>query len=86
MAEAGSSSQHLIISYLVFDQPAAAVGEDWRAAGKACAVLLADAGGRIPDESTVLGDAAQNCAVADSGKLADRLQRRESESRRARED
>jgi hypothetical protein len=39
--------------------------------GKACAVLPADAGGRTPGENTVLGDVAQNRAVAASGKLAD---------------
>ena len=47
---------------------------------KHCAVLLDDACGRAPDESTVLGDVAQNRAVAASGKLADLPQRRESES------
>ena len=68
VAEAGSSSRHL---RLVSDQFAAAVGEDGRTTGKACAVLLADAGGRTPHESTVLGDVAQNRAVAASGKLND---------------
>jgi hypothetical protein len=56
---------------LVSDQFAAAVGEDGRTTGKACAVLLADAGGRTPDESTVLGEVAQDRAVAASGKLND---------------
>ena len=83
VAEAGSSSRHL---RLVSDQFAAAVGEDGRTTGKACAVLLADAGGRTPDESTVLGEVAQDRAVAASGKLADPPKRRESESRRAKED
>ena len=55
-------------------------------AGQACAVLLADADGRTPDEGTVLGDVAQDCAVAASGKPVDRPQRRESESRREKED
>jgi O-methyltransferase len=54
--------------------------------GKACAILLADADGTTPDESTVLGDVAQDRALATSGKLADRPERRESESRRAKED
>lgn len=68
MAAVGSSSRHL---RLVSDQLTAAVGEDGRTTGKACAALLADAGGRTPDESTVLGDVAQDRAVAASGKLAD---------------
>ena len=51
---------------VVVDQLAAAAGEDRRTVGKARAVLLADAGGRTPDESTVLGDVAQDCAVADT--------------------
>jgi len=50
---------------LVSDQPSAEVGEDGRAAGEACAVLLADAGGGTPDANTVRGD------VAASGKLND---------------
>jgi hypothetical protein len=54
--------------------------------GKACAVLLADTGGREADGSPVLGNVVQDGAVAVSGKLADRPQRRECESRRAKED
>ena len=54
---------------LVSDQPAAAVGEDGRAAGKACAVLLDDAGGRTFDANTVRGDVTQDRDVAASGKL-----------------
>jgi len=60
-------------------------GEDGRATGKACAVLLAAAGGRTPDENYVLSNVAKDCFVAASGKLADRPQRRESELRRAKE-
>ena len=71
---------------LVADQLAAAVGEDGRATGKACAVLLADAGGRTPDKSTVRGDVAEDRAVVSSGKLNGRRQRRQSEARRAKED
>ena len=56
---------------LVPHQPAAAVGEDGRTTGKACAVLQADAGGWTPDESTVRGDVAQDRVVAASGKLDD---------------
>lgn len=83
VTEAGSSSRHLKV---VPDQLAAAVGEDGPTTGKACAALLAGAGGKTPDESTVRGDVAQDRVVAASGKLADRPQRRESESRRAKED
>jgi len=54
---------------LVADQLAAAVGEDGRAAGKACAVLLADAGGRTFDAHTVRGDVTQDRVVAAAGKL-----------------
>ena len=72
--------------YVVVDQPTTTVGEDGRATGKACAVLLADAGGRTPDKSTVRGDVAQDRAVVASGKLNGRRQRRQSESRRAKED
>ena len=77
MAEAGSSSRHL---RLVSDQPAAAVGEDGRTNGKACAVLLADAGGRTPDAHTVRGDVTQDRVVAATGKLSAQPQRHESES------
>ena len=66
VAEAGSSSRHL---RLVSDQFAAAVGEDGRTTGKACAVLLADAGGRTPDASAVHCDVATDRAVAASRKL-----------------
>ena len=66
VAQTGSSSRHL---RLVPDQPAAAFGEDGRTTGKACAVLLADAGGRTPDESTVRGDVAQDRDVIDSDRL-----------------
>ena len=66
VAEAGSSSRHL---RLVFDQPAAAVGEDGRATGKACAVLLADAGRRTSDANTVRGDVTQDRVVAATGCL-----------------
>jgi len=83
VAQTGSSSRHL---RLVPDQPAAAFGEDGRTTGKACAVLLDDAGGRTPDANPVLGDAAQHCAFAASGKLIGRRQRRQTESRRAKED
>ena len=38
------------------DQPATEVGEDGRAAGEACAVLLDDAGGRTFDAHTVRSD------------------------------
>jgi hypothetical protein len=65
---------------------AAAVGEDGRATGEACAVLLDDAGRRTPDESTILGDVAKDCVIAASGKLNGRRQRRQSESRRTKED
>ena len=39
--------------------PCAAVGENGRTTGKAYAVLLANACGRTPDESAVLGDVAR---------------------------
>src|ERR1039458_1545825 len=67
-------------------QPAVQDGEDGRTTGKACAVLLFAAGGRTLDESTVRDDATQDRAVAASGKLNGRRQRRQSESRRAKED
>ena len=69
VAEAGPSSRHL---RLVSDQFAAAVGEDGRATGKACAVLLDDVGGRTPDANQILSNVAKDCAVASSGKLNDR--------------
>jgi len=65
-AGASEADRRFFVNLLV-----AAVGEDGRTTGKACAVLLADAGGRTPDESTVLGDVAQDRAVAASGKLND---------------
>ena len=40
-----------------------------RAADEACAVLLADAGGRAPDANAVRCDDATDCDVAASGKL-----------------
>ena len=83
VAKAGTSSRH---RRLVADQFAAAGGKDWRPAGQTCAVLLADAGRGTLDENTVLGDVPQDRVVAASGKLADRPQCRESESRRAKED
>lgn len=54
---------------LVSDQPAAAFGEDGRAAGEACAVLLDDAGGRTFDAHTVCSDVTQDRVVAAAGKL-----------------
>jgi hypothetical protein len=83
VAENESSRRHF---RLFLDQPAAAVGEDRWAADEACAVLLDVAGGRTPDKNTVLGDVAKDCAVTASGKLAERAQRRESGSRRPKED
>jgi hypothetical protein len=65
---------------------ATATGEDRRAAGETCAVLLADTGRRTFDESTVLSDVAKDRVVIASGKLADRPRRRESEPRRTKED
>jgi hypothetical protein len=57
------------MTQLVFDQFAAAAGEDGRPTGEACAVRLADAGGRKFDTYTVRGDVATDRAVAPSGKL-----------------
>ena len=56
---------------LVYDQPAAAAGEDGRATSKPCAALLANAGGRTFDAHTVRRDVAQDRDVAASGKLND---------------
>jgi hypothetical protein len=67
VAETDSSSRHF---RLVLDQPAAAVSEDGRSTGKTCAVLLDGVGRRTSDANTVLGNVAQDCAVAASGKLA----------------
>jgi hypothetical protein len=66
VAVADSTSRHL---RLVFDQPAAAVGEDGRAAGKACPLLLAIVGGGTFDADSVRGDVAQDGVVTASGKL-----------------
>ena len=54
---------------LVSDQSVVTVYQDRRAVGEACAVLLADAGGRAPDASAVCCDDATDRAVAPSGKL-----------------
>ena len=66
LAAAGSAGRD---RRLVTDQRAAAAGEDWRAAGQACTVLLADAGGRTPDARAVRSDAAADRYAAASGKL-----------------
>ena len=50
-------------------QPSAEAGEDGRAVGEARAVLLADAGGRVPDARAVRSNVATDCDVAPSGKL-----------------
>jgi len=57
---------------LVTDQHAAAAGEDRRAAGQACTVLRADAGGRTPDARAVRSAAAADRDAAASSKLATR--------------
>jgi hypothetical protein len=41
---------------VVVDELAAAVGEDRRAAGETCTVLLAALGGKSSDEAVVYGD------------------------------
>ena len=61
VAPADFADRHL---RLVAYQPAAAVGEDRRAASQARAVLLADAGRGPPDENPVRGDVAENRVVA----------------------
>jgi hypothetical protein len=54
---------------LVTDQPAAAVGEDGKMAGKACAEVLVDSAGKAPDARAFRGDIATDRDVAASGKL-----------------
>jgi hypothetical protein len=54
---------------LVADQRAAEAGENGWATGKACPVLLADAGGRTPDARAFRSDAAADRDTAASGKL-----------------
>jgi len=53
----------------VTDQSAEEVGEDGRAAGQTCAVLLARAGGRASDARAVRGDVATHREIAASGEL-----------------
>lgn len=48
---------------LVADELAATTGEDRRAAGKTCALLLATAGGRTSDAAAVRGDAGSDCSA-----------------------
>ena len=43
--------------------------EDWRAAGEACAVLLATAGGRTYDAAAVRGDARLDCCAPDTERI-----------------
>ena len=54
---------------LVADQRAAEAGENGWATGKACPVLLADAGGRTPDARAFRSDAAADRDAAASVKL-----------------
>src|ERR1035437_7326412 len=66
VAAAGSAGRD---RRLVADQRAAAAGEDRRADGQACTVLLADAGGRAHDARAVRSDASADRDAAASGKL-----------------
>ena len=62
---------------LVAHESPAAVGENWRPAGEACAVLLAPAGGRSSEPATLRRDAAEGLGAAGAGRLTrGRVQRR----------
>jgi len=50
---------------LVAEKSAATAGEDRGAAGEACPLLLASAGGRTSESAAVRGDAGSACAAAD---------------------
>jgi hypothetical protein len=54
-------------------QLAAAVGEDGRQAGEACALLLAAAGRESPDATPVRSDAPVDLGAADAKRVALRL-------------
>jgi hypothetical protein len=71
---------------LASDQFAAEISEDGRAAGQACTVLLADAGGRTPDANTVCGDFVKDRDLAASGKLRNWWDTTRIESLRTKED
>ena len=77
VAAAGAAGGNRIV---VAHQPAAEVGEDRRTGGEARAVLMADAGGRAPDESPVLDDFVQDGAAAASGNPGGRQQSWQTES------
>lgn len=54
---------------LVAHESPAAVGENWRPAGEACAVLLAPAGRRASDPAAVRRHAAKDLGTTRAGRL-----------------
>ena len=66
LAQTGSAATD---QALVAHESPAAVGENWRPAGEACAVLLAPAGGRSSKPATLRRDAAEDLGAAGAGRL-----------------
>ena len=74
LAQTGSAATD---QALVAHESPAAVGENWRPAGEACAVLLAPAGGRASEPATLRRDAAEDLGAAGASRLTrGRVQRR----------
>ncbi len=67
MATAGVAKEN---RQLVTDEFAAALGEDWRPVGQACALLLAPVGRGAPESEAVRQHAEDDRGDAVAGRLA----------------